>query len=844
MARPARDDETTDRLALVLHRGAADLEVTLPPVRTGHAWHVIADSAAGAMTDDGVSSPDDAPLRKPAARDELRAPPLENRPHGAVEPVREARTGLAAGKPAITVAARSVLLLTERRLDPSARATADPALLDRLARAAGIAPVWWDVAGRRTLVSDDTKRTLLASMRLAAGSEGEARDTLRRLSEARDRRPLPHALISREGESASLSIGVECGPGRLPVWLTIEREDGEAQRIRLGADDGRVELFTGLDGLPARVWRVDMPALPEGRHRIRRDDAPDDVCHFTVAPRHCYLPDSIRRGARRFGVSAQLYALRRHDDQGIGDFTTLAMIAEASGRERAATIGINPLHMLFPGQRERASPYHPSDRRFLDPIYLDVADGRGDPVPEAARDITSEQVPHFGSAVMRDGVAYSEVWALKRAVLDRRFAAFTAAEQAGAPDAAEFRRFIDQGGADLWRFAAFQAIAESRPEKSWHQWPEKLRSPDSSAVADFGHTHDQRLRFHQYLQFLADRQLARAAARGAAAGLELGLFRDLAVGAAPDGAEAWARSEDLARGAWVGAPPDPFTSDGQNWHLPPPLPSRFAETGFASFASLVAANMRHAGILRIDHAMGLTRLFWVPDGGRGADGAYVAYPFADLVGQLALESARARCMVVGEDLGTVPDGFRASMTEADILSYRVLLLERESRDFRPASSFPARAVACVSTHDLPPLAGWWEGTDITERLALGLLRDRSRAEDERAAERSALVSTLVDAGLLVLPEGGEPPVEAVVAAAHAFIASTPADLMLVQCEDLAAMRVGVNLPGTDTERPNWRLRVPVPVEMLLSGISAQGILDRARATGRAISDRPDDTGRN
>lgn len=436
---------------------------------------------------------------------------------------------------------------------------------------------------------------------------------------------------------------------------------------------------------------------------------------------------------------------------------------------------------------------------------------------------------------------YSEVWALKCAVLERRFAAFTAAEHARAPETAAFQRFIDEGGSDLWRFATFQAIAETRPGETWRQWPEALRSPNNDAVTAFAQAHGQRLRFHQYLQFLADHQLASAAAKGAASGLELGLFRDLAVGAAPDGAEAWAKSEDLARGAWVGAPPDPFASEGQNWHLPPPIPARFAETGFASFASLVAANMRHAGVLRIDHAMGLTRLFWIPDGGRGADGAYVAYPFADLLGQLALESTRARCMVVGEDLGTVPEGFRSSMTDADILSYRVLLLERERSDFRPASSFPTRAVACVSTHDLPPLAGWWEGVDIRERLALGLLRDGSGAEDERTAERAALVSALVDAGLLVVPEGAEPSVEAVVAAAHAFVASTAADLMLVQSEDLAAMRVGVNLPGTDTERPNWRSRLPLPVTMLLSASSAQGILDRVRAMGRATAERPDDS---
>jgi glycogen operon protein len=346
------------------------------------------------------------------------------------------------------------------------------------------------------------------------------------------------------------------------------------------------------------------------------------------------------------------------------------------------------------------------------------------------------------------------------------------------------------------------------------------------------------VRFHQYLQFLADRQFAAAAAKSTASGLELGFFRDLAVGAAPDGVEAWARSDDLADGAWVGAPPDPFAAEGQNWHLPPPLPLRLARGGFASFAALVASNMRHAGALRIDHAMGLTRLFWIPDGGTGADGAYVAYPFADLLGQVALESARARCMVVGEDLGTVPEGFRPTMTEAGILSYRVLLLEREGRTFKPAASYPARAIACVSTHDLPPLAGWWEGADVHERLALGLLHDSRDAEAERSAERAALIDALAGEGSLSRPDAGEPPVATVIAAAHEFVAATPCDLVLAQAEDLAGMRVGVNLPGTDAERPNWRLRLPVPVEALLTGEAAQSILGPVRAGRSAVRKDP------
>jgi glycogen operon protein len=242
--------------------------------------------------------------------------------------------------------------------------------------------------------------------------------------------------------------------------------------------------------------------------------------------------------------------------------------------------------------------------------------------------------------------------------------------------------------------------------------------------------------------------------------------------------------------------------------------------------------MRHAGVLRIDHVMGLARLFWIPDGGTGADGAYVSYPFADLLGQVALESVRAGCMVVGEDLGNVPEGLRPALTEADILGYRILLFERDGQRLKRPALYPVRAAACVTTHDLPPMAGWWEGADIEERAALGLLHPGRDEAAERAVERASLVEALVAEGCLAPPASGAPPVAEVVAGAHAFVAASPADLMLVQADDLAGMRRGVNMPGTDTERPNWRRRLPMPVDELLNGDTAQTILRVVRESGR------------
>jgi glycogen operon protein len=285
----------------------------------------------------------------------------------------------------------------------------------------------------------------------------------------------------------------------------------------------------------------------------------------------------------------------------------------------------------------------------------------------------------------------------------------------------------------------------------------------------------------------------------------------------------------------IGAPPDPFTQHGQIWGLPAPDPLAMTREGYAGLSELLAANMRHAGALRIDHAMGLQRLFLVPDGASAKDGAYLAYPFQDLLGVLALESQHARCAVVGEALGTVPEGMTAALAHADVLSYSVLWFERDGQSLRRPSDWPTQTVACVSTHDLPTLAGWWQGADIDERVSLGLL-DHTRAERERTARQAdkvALLALLTEAGLLLdRVDSAEPMTAAFVAAVHGFIAATPSLLALVQADDLAGEVSAVNLPGTDHERPNWRRRLAVDVTMLCRSDLARLVLDAMRAAGR------------
>jgi glycogen operon protein len=559
-----------------------------------------------------------------------------------------------------------------------------------------------------------------------------------------------------------------------------------------------------------------------GRHRLTLDDDPATACHLTVAPARCFLPDALAAGQRRFGVAAHLYTLRGSHDQGIGDFSTLAELGSAAARAGAAVVGLNPLHALFPGDRSRASPYHPSHRGFLDPIYIDIAGLPGaDPGQFAA----------LSAPAMVD---YPAVWAVKHRALRAAFAA-------GGADDPALDAFIAAGGAPLRDFARFEAIAAHRASTQWRTWPDALRHPASSCVAAFAARHASAIRFVCYMQMLADRQLGDAAARSRAAGLSIGLYRDLAVGCAPDGAEAWAYQDMLLDGVSVGAPPDPFTAAGQVWGLPPPDPLAMARDGFAGFAALIAANLRHAGALRIDHVLGLRRLFLVPEGARGSDGTYLDFPFHHLLGQLTLASVRASCLIVGEDLGTVPDGIRERLNDAQVLSYRVLWFERDGPNFRPPATWPALAAACVSTHDLPTSRGWWQGADIAEQRHLGFLDDGTEetARQARQAEKAALIAFARAEGVaddLAGPEAPDPPDLAM----HALIAATPCVLALVQADDLASEAIGVNLPGTDRERPNWRRRLRLPVAALFDGADRSPALLAMRSAGRAAGSALDE----
>ncbi|MBC8130734.1 MAG: 4-alpha-glucanotransferase [Rhizobiaceae bacterium] len=535
----------------------------------------------------------------------------------------------------------------------------------------------------------------------------------------------------------------------------------------------------------------------------------------------CRVPeDLVRRKA--WGIACQLYSLRSSRSLGMGDLSDLAELAEIAGRAGAAFVGVNPLHALFLADPGRFSPYSPSTRRFLNPLYIavDALEG-GDAAIAALR--ASE--PSLFGGLDGDFVDYRAAGNLRgrllRAVFDARVDAIREDKSIEA--------YCAGSGEALRDFALFEAISAYMVAggyyAGWHSWPDDYRRRDASAVRHFEAEHADDILFYLWLQYEAEGQLAEAQRRAKASGMRIGLYLDLAVGVAPDGAETWSDPDLTVGVARVGSSPDMFNASGQDWGLAPLSPRALAARDFRPLGDAFDALTRHAGAVRIDHAMGLARLWWIAEGSNSAGGGYVRYPLGQMIDTIAKVSQRNGCLVIGEDLGTVPPGFRSVMAEAGVLSYRVLYFERRDAEFLPPAAYPELSLACVSTHDLPTLKGWWLASDIDLRAETGRQTEERTSEqrEERRRDRRMLIVGLKEAG--VLPEAhervasGEDPLpteidQDLTDAVHRFLAKTPSLLVTVQLEDMLGSVRQPNLPGTTDEYPNWRIRLDTPLETL------------------------------
>jgi 4-alpha-glucanotransferase len=673
-----------------------------------------------------------------------------------------------------------------------------------LAAKAGIELAYENARGERVEVSADTIAAEFDAMGLAADNDAAARERLADLEHAERARILPPVLVVR----------VDARPIHIPVGAGLTGSD--AVRWRLILEDGSAR--EGVAQLSAggftRDFRID-DEVPVGYHRLEAGGA---SVPFIAAPPRCWTPDHFE-SHKLWGVAAQLYLLRSDSNWGIGDFGDLEKLATIVGGWGASVLGLNPLHAMFLDEPEHASPYAPASRLFLNALNIDLP--RTPEFTRSERGAAMLRSVEFTSALekmrARGLVDFTGVARLKFQALQIAFDEFLSkAEPARRESYQQFRVAM---GEALERFAIFQAIrldrARAGDSADWRQWPAALQNPTSREVKEFAQAHRLKVDFIAWTQWVADSQLAEAAQHASAAGMKIGLYRDLAVGAAASGAESWANPAIVAERAHAGAPPDIFNPAGQDWGLPPFNPRALREESYASFIELVRANLRHAGALRIDHVLGMQHLYWVPKGHPASQGAYVTYPFDDLAAILALESTRNRCLVVGEDLGTVPRGFREKLADAGILSYRVLYFEQnKSGEFVAPEKYPALSLATIGNHDMATLAGWWQGLDIKLHEENNLYPDAAEAArqyDQREKDKRNLLKALSDAGIDV---GDGDDFQQIAVAVHTFLARTNSSLAMAQLDNLAQETDQVNLPGSSDEQPNWRRRYSMTLEEL------------------------------
>ncbi|MFE8644577.1 malto-oligosyltrehalose synthase [Sphingomonas sp. NCPPB 2930] len=724
-------------------------------------------------------------------------------------------------------------------LAPGAPSTQDDreALL-RLAAQLGLASHWSDFYGVERAVPDETLRLALQAMGVPAADDAQVRVSLGAHADSQQQQTLPPVVVLREGADEH-GIGLDPHTADDSLWyFTVEGRARQELRSHRGGN-GRQYVV-----LPA--------GLPCGYHRLDGPDEHAGYCTVIVTPQRCFIPPALQAGERWWGPCVQLYALRSARNWGIGDFTDLRVLVGGMALQGASFVGLNPLHALFPHRPDVASPYSPSSRNMLNAIYLDI---EGVPefneCAEARRLVDTEDFQHrLRELRATELVDYAQVAATKVGVLELLWSHFRQHHvQAQTERARQFAEFLRARGEALRDHALFEALqahffAADPNVWGWPVWPEAYRSPGAPAVAAFAQAHAERVDFRAWLQWLAEEQLHAAHRRAIALGMGLGLYRDLAVGVNEGGSETWTRPDAYALGMHVGAPPDPLNAMGQNWGLPPLNPQTLMAGRYQPFIDTLRANMRDAGALRLDHVMGLMRLFWIAPSG----GSYVTYPLDDLLGILALESVRQRCMVVGEDLGNVAPRMREAMEERSLLSYRPLFFERTfDGGFVPPQEWRPQALAVVSTHDLPTLSGFWSGDDIELQARLHLYPDAQAHGQQvlnRSSDRVQLLLALDREGLLppgvnVHPTSLPESTPAFVDAVHAFIARTPCLLLGVQLEDITQQKLQVNVPGTSEDVfPNWRRKLSVEVEDLAADARMASVAAVLRARRSASFQQP------
>ena len=721
--------------------------------------------------------------------------------------------------------------------------------LERLANNAGLETAYHDIFGNYHEVSASVQLRVLSRMGFAVADDNEVEASAQELENLAWKSLLDDVYVLVDGSALIVEIVAPDNEEALIGWQ-LEEETGLQHSGELPLARLNVASSAEIDGTLIKRYELPLPNyIPLGYHQLKvalsGDIGRQAESTVIVTPAHCYSVEDACPGERPWGVAAQLYSLQDKHNWGMGDYSDIAHLAKAAADQGASLLGLNPLHAAFTGHGHHISPYSPASRSFLHVGYIDVT-----AIPELSEceaaqkhldsDDFQQQLKHARESASID---YAAVWWCKLPVLQLLHKHFSAHHRdADSERGAAYRRFCALGGEALRRQAVFDALFAHFREQDvnnfgWSSWPEEYQRADSEAVAAFAESHYESMDFWRYLQWQAHVQLSAAADATSQAGMSLGLYLDLAVGCDGNGADVWADNDCFVPGVSVGAPPDKLSPAGQVWGLSPYNPVALRRNAYRPFIQSLRASTQYAGALRIDHVLGLMRQFWVLEGEHANQGVYVHQPLDELLKVVALESHRSKCVIIGEALGTVPEGLENQLADVGLLSYKVLYFERWPEGlFKRADIYPTEALVTVSTHDLPPLAGWWQASELDLMAALGHFHSaeaEKHERDQRAHDRLRLLDALVDAGTLPLDHGIDPNHtaldERVLTAAQAFLAKTPSRLLVVPVEDLLGLAEQVNLPGTVDEHPNWRQRLPCSSAEIFNSTITQDQLHAIRS---------------